>query len=218
MTNLQENILKAVFHLTESDTHLVATSAVAQELGVSKSTSTETLQELSKKGMVEYHPYQGVRLTKKGSQTALQIIRIHRLWEVFLVEKLGFNWDEVHELAEELEHIRSEKFIDHLDDFLGNPKEDPHGDPIPSKSGILTKSRKKTLTEFKVGERGKLSQVSDDSDAFLNYIVKYGIQMGSVFEVCAIEAYDGSYDVQIDEIRHQLSRQVAEQLKLIKID
>lgn len=218
MTNLQENILKAVFHLTESEAYLVATSAIAEELGVSKSTSTESLQELSKMGLVEYHRYQGVRLSKEGNHKALQIIRTHRLWEVFLVDKLGFNWDEVHELAEQLEHIRSDKLVDHLDDFLGNPKEDPHGDPIPSKSGELISSKKIKLTAFKAGERGILSRVTDDSDAFLQYLDKYDIRMGVTIEVCSIEDYDNSLEVQIDQKTHQLSEKIAEQLKLIKIE
>lgn len=218
MKKSHENYIKAVYHLSPSETYLVSTSSVAETLSISKSFSTEVVQELALEGYIDYHKYQGVRLTSKGRAKALQIIRFHRLWEVFLVEKLHFNWNEVHDLAEELEHIRSEKFIDHLDDFLGNPIEDPHGDPIPSKAGELRKSSYSKLTEFKAGERGILSRVTDDSDSFLKYLDKYGIKMGVQIEVCAIESYDQSIEVQIDNQIHQLSEKVAEQLKLTKIE
>ncbi len=217
MKSSHENYIKTVYHLSPSQTYLVSTSAIAENLGISKSSSTELVQELASAGFIDYHRYQGVRLTSKGTQKALQIIRSHRLWEVFLVDKLGFNWDEVHDLAEELEHIRSDYFIDRLDDFLGNPTEDPHGDPIPSKSGKLSKSSKIKLTELKVGERGILRRVTDDSESFLKYLDKYGIQMGVRMEVCSIEDYDRSIEVQINNQTHHVSEKIAEQLKLEKI-
>lgn len=217
MKSSHENYIKTVYHLSPSQTYLVSTSAIAESLGISKSSSTELVQELASAGFIDYHRYQGVRLTSKGTQKALQIIRSHRLWEVFLVDKLGFNWDEVHDLAEELEHIRSDYFIDRLDDFLGNPTEDPHGDPIPSKSGKLSKSSKIKLTELKVGERGILRRVTDDSESFLKYLDKYGIQMGVRMEVCSIEDYDRSIEVQINNQTHHVSEKIAEQLKLEKI-
>ncbi len=218
MKSSHENYIKTVYHLSPSDTFLVSTSAIAETLRISKSSSTELVQELALLGFIDYHRYQGVRLTSKGKQKALQIIRSHRLWEVFLVDKLGFNWDEVHDLAEELEHIRSDHFIDRLDDFLGNPTEDPHGDPIPSKSGKFSKSSKIKLTEFKVGEKGILSRVTDDSDSFLKYLDKYGIKMGVHIEVCSIEPYDNSIEVQINNELKLLSEKMAEHLKLIKIE
>lgn len=218
MKSSHENYIKTVYHLSPSETYLVSTSAIAETLGISKSSSTEIVQELAVAGFIDYHKYQGLRLTSKGKQKALQIIRSHRLWEVFLVDKLGFNWDEVHDLAEELEHIRSDRFIDLLDDFLGNPTEDPHGDPIPSKSGKLLKSSKIKLSDFKVGERGILSRVTDDSDSFLKYLDKYGIQMGTIIEVCSIEPYDNSIEVQINNELKHISEKIAEQLKLIKIE
>jgi DtxR family Mn-dependent transcriptional regulator len=217
MKSSHENYIKTVYHLSPSQTYLVSTSAIAESLGISKSSSTELVQELASAGFIDYHRYQGVRLTSKGTQKALQIIRSHRLWEVFLVDKLGFNWDEVHDLAEELEHIRSDYFIDRLDDFLGNPTEDPHGDPIPSKSGKLSKSSKIKLTELKVGEQGILRRVTDDSESFLKYLDKYGIQMGVRMEVCSIEDYDRSIEVQINNQTHHVSEKIAEQLKLEKI-
>jgi DtxR family Mn-dependent transcriptional regulator len=217
MKSSHENYIKTVYHLSPSQTYLVSTSAIAESLGISKSSSTELVQELASAGFIDYHRYQGVRLTSKGTQKALQIIRSHRLWEVFLVDKLKFNWDEVHDLAEELEHIRSDYFIDRLDDFLGNPTEDPHGDPSPSKSGKLSTSSKIKLTELKVGERGILRRVTDDSESFLKYLDKYGIQMGVRMEVCSIEDYDRSIEVQINNQTHHVSEKIAEQLKLEKI-
>jgi len=214
MKTTHENYLKAIYHLSPSETYLVATSAIAEQLTLSKSSATEVAQELAVEGFVDYHRYQGVRLTAKGKKKALQIIRSHRLWEVFLVEKLGFNWDEVHELAEELEHIRNEKFIDSLEAFLAYPKRDPHGDPIPTKSGKLPLTPLRTLSDMKVGERGVLTQVEVDSEEFLQLLDKKKIAIGALIEVCSIESFDDSISIQLDHRIVHLSNKAASYLKL----
>lgn len=216
MKSSHENFIKAVYHLSPSDTYLVSTSAIAESLSVSKSSSTEVVQELAAAGYIDYHKYQGVRLTKKGKRKALQIIRSHRLWEVFLVDKLGFNWDEVHDLAEELEHIRNGEFIDRLDAFLDHPKRDPHGDPIPTKDGKFSKRPLKQLSELKTGDIGILTRVVDDSEAFLNYLDKLNLRIGDQIEVCEIEAFDQSIYINSNGEEKQITAKAAVLLQLNK--
>ena len=142
MTFSEENYLKAIYHLTVVSTSGVSTNAISEAMETKASSVTDMLKKLSEKDLVNYKKYQGVSLTEKGKLEAKMIVRKHRLWEVFLVEKLDFSWDEVHDIAEQLEHIKSEKLINKLDDFLGNPTEDPHGDPIPNAQGFLPKMEK----------------------------------------------------------------------------
>src|SRR5690554_5916872 len=139
----EENYLKSIFHLQRLSEDGVSTNAIADRMQTKASSVTDMLKKLADKDLVNYIKYQGVTLTNKGKKTAASIIRKHRLWEVFLVEKLDFNWDEVHEIAEQLEHIQSEKLIKKLDAFLGYPKKDPHGDPIPDADGEIISVKKK---------------------------------------------------------------------------
>jgi DtxR family transcriptional regulator, Mn-dependent transcriptional regulator len=127
----EENYLKAIYHLSKEEDESVSTNALAERLETTAASVSDMLKKLAKKELIEYKKYQGVNISEKGKRVALQIIRKHRLWEVFLVEKLSFNWDEVHEIAEQLEHIDSPTLVKRLDEFLGYPKFDPHGDPIP---------------------------------------------------------------------------------------
>ncbi|WP_243389180.1 metal-dependent transcriptional regulator, partial [Flavobacterium psychrophilum] len=137
MTFSEENYLKTIYHLTTISDSEVSTNAIAEKMETKASSVTDMLKKLSEKDLINYKKYQGVSLTETGSLSAKMIVRKHRLWEVFLVEKLDFPWDEVHDIAEQLEHIKSEKLINKLDDFLGNPTEDPHGDPIPNANGQI---------------------------------------------------------------------------------
>ena len=137
-------------------------------------------------------------LSDSGRETALQIVRKHRLWEVFLVEKLGFSWDEVHEVAEELEHIKSEKLISELDKFLDYPKRDPHGDPIPDAKGNFQVANKTLLSDLSKGEKGTLVGVKDTSSEFLKYLDKNKIALGKTIKVLDKEAFDGSMLIQVD--------------------
>src|SRR5690606_32835286 len=154
----------------------------------------------------------GVTLTDKGRKTALSIIRKHRLWEVFLVEKLDFNWDEVHEIAEQLEHIHSEKLIDRLDKLLDFPKFDPHGDPIPSKDGKFMERDKILLSEVPVGENGICVGVKDTSSSFLKFLDKNSIALGKRIEVLEREEFDDSLQIIIDNKKLTISNLIASNL------
>ncbi len=193
----EENYLKAIYKLQETNSEVVATSALAQVMGVHAPSVTDMLKRMAGKKLVTYQKSKGSKLTEKGRQVAVGIIRNHRLWEVFLVEKLGYKWDEVHDLAEQLEHVQSEDLTDKLDKFLGFPKADPHGDPIPDANGVLPKSKSVLLSLLKVGEQGTFTGVTDHSPAFLNYLDKNGISLGNSISVKAIEEFDQTYTLQL---------------------
>ena len=206
--------MKAICHLAELSGTAVSTNALAEEMATKPSSVTDMAKKLAEKGLLHYKRYQGVLLTDAGRKTAMSIIRKHRLWEVFLVEKLGFAWDEVHEVAEQLEHIKSEKLIDKLDELLDFPKYDPHGDPIPTKEGEFNKRDKQLLSELPVGTQGICVGVRDSSAVFLRYLDKNGISLGKRLSVVAKEPFDGSLRLKIEENHHTVSRQIAENLYL----
>jgi DtxR family Mn-dependent transcriptional regulator len=171
------------------------------------------IRKLDNKGVIVYEKYKGVNVSAAGKKQALAIIRKHRLWEVFLVEKLNFNWDEVHEIAEQLEHIRSSLLIQRLDEFLGFPQYDPHGDPIPDKDGTVHSKPRTALSKLDAGSIGILVSVKDTSDLFLQYLDKVGISIGSRIKVVDIYPFDGSREILIND-KHKLSisREVSENL------
>ncbi len=191
----EENYLKAIYKLQEINSEVVATSALAQALGVHAPSVTDMLKRMAGKKLVTYQKSKGVKLTERGRQVAVGIIRNHRLWEVFLVDKLGYKWDEVHDLAEQLEHIHSEDLINKLDKFLGFPKADPHGDPIPDANGVLPKSKAVLLSSLNVGEQGTFTGVTDHTPTFLNYLDKTGFSLGSTLKVTNIEEFDQTVTV-----------------------
>ena len=155
------------------------------------------VKKLAEKQVLVYKKYQGVSLTKSGKTTAARIVRKHRLWEVFLVEKLNFSWDEVHDVAEQLEHIKSPKLTRELDAFLGFPKTDPHGDPIPDHEGRFDSVEKRLLSSLKENEVGVCVGVDDSSSNFLQYLDKNGISLGEKIEVLSIESFDGSLSIKV---------------------
>lgn len=167
------------------------------------------LKKLAEKDLVNYVKYQGVSLTEKGKLSAKMIVRKHRLWEVFLVDKLDFSWDEVHDIAEELEHIKSEKLINKLDDFLGNPTEDPHGDPIPNAYGQIIKTEKHLLSELAVNQTGVCVGVKDSSADFLKYLDKQEIALGSKIEIIGKESFDLSLKIKVDSKELTISNKIA---------
>lgn len=193
----EENYLKAIYKLQETNGEIVATSALAQVMGVHAPSVTDMLKRMAGKKLVTYQKSKGVKLTERGRQVAVGIIRNHRLWEVFLVDKLGYKWDEVHDLAEQLEHIHTEDLTNKLDKFLGFPKADPHGDPIPDANGVLPKSKAVLLSTFVKGDQGTFTGVTDHSAAFLNYLDKAGISLGDPIKVKGIEEYDQTYTLQL---------------------
>src|SRR5690606_3672385 len=183
MTRSEENYLKTIFHLGMGETGAVNTNAIAQQMETKPSSVTDMAKKLAEKDLVHYTKYQGVSLTEAGTRTALSIVRKHRLWEVFLVEKLNFSWDEVHEVAEQLEHIQSEKLIKRLDAFLGYPKEDPHGDPIPDADGEIVSVQKTLLSELEIGQEGVCVGVKDTSPSFLQYLDKQKVSLGTKIKI-----------------------------------
>lgn len=189
----EENYLKAIYKLQETNGEVVATSALAQVMGVHAPSVTDMLKRMGQKKLVSYQKSKGVKLTEKGRQVAIGIVRNHRLWEVFLVEKLGYRWDEVHNIAEQLEHIQGEELINKLDAYLGFPKADPHGDPIPDAKGVLPKLKSVLLSSLTEGEQVTFTGVSDHSTSFLQYLDKAGITLGDTMKVKSIEQYDQTY-------------------------
>jgi len=212
MTFSEENYLKAIYHLTVVSTSGVSTNAISEAMETKASSVTDMLKKLSEKDLVNYKKYQGVSLTEKGKLEAKMIVRKHRLWEVFLVEKLDFSWDEVHDIAEQLEHIKSEKLINKLDDFLGNPTEDPHGDPIPNAQGFLPKMEKQLLSELAEGQKGICVGVKDTSSEFLKYLDKQGIALGSAIEIMGKESFDLSLRIKVEEQLLNISNKIASNL------
>ena len=189
----EENYLKSIYKLQEDKDEPVANSVLARALNVNAASVTDMLKKMAEKKLIHYEKSRGFRLTAKGKQVAVAIIRKHRLWEVFLVEKLKFKWDEVHDIAEQLEHIQSEDLVNRLDEYLDRPRLDPHGDPIPNANGVFAKSRSVPLTEMKKNESGKFVGVTDHSAPFLAYLDKLGLSIGDTIRVRAIEEFDNSY-------------------------
>lgn len=193
----EENYLKAILQLERFSREGVSTNAIAEQMHTKASSVTDMLKKLADKKLVNYVKYQGVTLTDKGRKAAAGIIRKHRLWEVFLVEKLDFSWDEVHEVAEQLEHIESDKLVDRLDKHLNFPKFDPHGDPIPSKEGTFPVRDKVLLSELKKGDSGICVGVKDTSTSFLKFLDKNEIALGKTIFVLEREEFDGSLKIKV---------------------
>jgi DtxR family Mn-dependent transcriptional regulator len=212
VTHSEENYLKAIFHLGLQGRSAISTNAIAEQMETKPSSVTDMVKKLSEKGLVNYKRYQGVSLTGKGRLTALAVIRKHRLWEVFLVEELQFSWDEVHEVAEQLEHIKSEKLIDRLDKLLNFPKFDPHGDPIPGRNGEFHERQKKLLSGMHAGAKGVFVGVKDSSPSFLKFLDRNKISLGQEIAVLEVEEFDGSLRIAHGGNEVQISSLVAANL------
>lgn len=212
----EENYLKAIYHLSLISKNGISTNAIAEKLETKPSSVTDMVKKLAEKEVLIYKKYQGVQLTDLGSKTAANIIRKHRLWEVFLVEKLNFSWDEVHDVAEQLEHIKSKKLIDEIDAFLGFPVYDPHGDPIPDKNGNLPKIDKCLLATMQVNEFGICIGVKDSSSEFLQFLDKKKIALGQKITVLEKEPFDDSFFISIDDKKISVSNKIANNLYIQK--
>lgn len=217
LTFSEENHLKSIFHLSSESESGVSTNSIADNLNTKASSVTEMLKKLNDKLLIVYKKYRGAQLTEKGRKTALNIIRKHRLWEVFLVDKLNFKWDEVHDIAEQLEHIQSEKLTNELDKFLNFPTKDPHGDPIPNPAGFIKFTPKLKLSDLNIGETGKFVGVKDSSATFLKYLDKRQISLGSNIKVLFQEEFDQSLHVGLDESNLTISIKTASNLYITKI-
>ncbi|MBL6594731.1 MAG: metal-dependent transcriptional regulator [Flavobacteriales bacterium] len=209
----EEDYLKALYHL-EMEFDSVSTNSIADYLDMKPSSVTDMLKKLAEKKFINYQKYKGTSLTKKGKLIALSIIRKHRLWETFLVDKLGFGWDQVHIIAEQLEHIKSEELIKNLDNFLGNPKYDPHGDPIPNKDGEIEKMNQKLLVELKASQKGIITGVKKGTASLLNYLDKEKVKLGDSIKVIEILEFDGTYIVEINKRKLTFSEKICQNLLL----
>ena len=209
ITLSEENYLKAIYHLERQIGGTVSTNAIAEKMDTKASSVTDMSKKLADKDYVIYKKYQGVSLTDNGHKIAANVVRKHRLWEVFLVEKLNFSWDEVHDIAEQLEHIQSFKLIQQLDAFLGYPKTDPHGDPIPDEDGNFDNIEKRLLSSLKAGEFGICVGVDDSSSEFLKYLDKNKISLGKRIEVVSHEPFDGSLTIKVASKQLSISHKIS---------
>lgn len=197
-TETEENYIKAIFKITEKNQGTANTNAIAKHLNTSAASVTDMLRRLSEKDYFHYEKYKGVYLTSKGIQMATQLVRKHRLWEVFLVDKLDFQWDEVHDIAEQLEHVDSDELITRLDKYLGSPKYDPHGDPIPNAEGKFTLRSQISLLHLQKSEEGVVVGVRNHDTPFLQYLNKLCINLGTRIKIISENDFDHSKEILID--------------------
>ena len=217
LSQTEENYLKALFRLTTEfpEKTDAGTNELASTLHVKPATANDMLKKLKEKKLITYEKYGKITLTASGRKQAIQIVRKHRLWETFLYEKLSFTWDEVHEVAEQLEHINSQKLIERLDKFLGFPKFDPHGDAIPNAKGELKTQAHKTLFESSAGKTFKLVAVKDNSAAFLQFVMKVGLGLSSKIKVISRQDFDGSMEIEVNGKKSIVSQKFAENILVI---
>ena len=216
ITLAEENYLKAILSISLNKDGKVSTNAIANEIGTSAASVSDMLKKLQEKKFIKYEKYKGVELSESGQNKAINILRKHRLWETFLVNKLGFNWSEVHDVAEQLEHIQSAELIDRLDIFLEQPKFDPHGEPIPTKEGEIPSTNTTPLNELQVNTKGKIMGVSLDEKDFLDYLTKLNITIGTEITLLEKISFDKSLSIKIANTKQHISNDVAKHL-LIKI-
>ncbi len=214
-TQSEENYLKAICLLQGDTDTMISTNRLAEKTQTKASSVSDMLKRLAAKQLINYTKYQGVKLTKNGKEIAYNIIRKHRLWETFLVEKLHFSWNEVHEVAEELEHIKSDLLINRLDAFLGNPSHDPHGSPIPNKDGEIAKTERNVLASIKIGVPVIFSGIKDSSLEFLNYLDKNKLALGDTIEILSIENFDLSMWVKTTNKELLITKEVAHKIDTI---
>ena len=208
----EENYLKHIYKLSKKSDKGVSTNALAERLETKASSVTDMIKKLATKKLVDYKKYQGVTLTKKGQKIAIDIIRKHRLWEVFLLEHLGFSGEQVHEVAEELEHINSTELVERLDKFLGYPKYDPHGGPIPDSEGVFPEPKRVKLDELEIGRKTKVMGITEHSDTFLAHIKKIGLDLGTEFHLKERFDFDRSVEIDLNGKTIQLSHDVAKNI------
>jgi DtxR family Mn-dependent transcriptional regulator len=204
----EENYIKAIYHLQGAQ-NIVSTNELAEKLNTKPASVTDMMKKLKAKKLLHYQPYQGFKLSTEGKKVALDIIRRHRLWEYFLAEKLKFKWDEVHVVAEDLEHVSSKKLIDKLDEFLGHPRFDPHGDPIPDSLGKIEDSQQLTLAELPVHMPAEVCRVINQSEEMLELLQHKKINIGTRLEVKRKFSFDRSIEI---KLRQQLPFSISDEL------
>ena len=216
ITFTEENYLKAILSISLNEGGKVSTNAISKEIGTSAASVSDMIKKLQEKNLINYQKYQGLELSKEGKKKAINILRKHRLWETFLVNNLKFNWGEVHELAEQLEHIKSPELFDRLDSYLGFPKFDPHGEPIPSKKGIIPSRNTIPLNKLKLKTKGIVLGVTLDDKSFLDYLTQLKISIGTNIELLERISFDKSLSIKIEEKIQHISNEVSKHL-LIKV-
>jgi len=213
LSQSEENYIKAIYALSENSNVAISTNLLADRLSTKASSVTDMLKKLSEKKLLTYQKYQGCNLTDSGLTIALSIVRKHRLWEVFLVDKLQFGWDEVHEIAEQLEHIQSVQLTNKLEDFLGYPKVDPHGDPIPTRDGQIDHCTASVdLVSCEIGTQLVVMGVEDGTPEFLQYLSKIELKLGSSIQIIEKLSFDGSIIIEFDNKQVQFSQKVASKI------
>lgn len=212
LSHTEENYIKAIYSLFVAENKPVSTNKIAERLCTKASSVTDMIKKLAEKQLVDYVKYQGVSLTTKGFNIAVLLIRKHRLWEVFLVKTLGFDWDEVHDVAEQLEHVKSVKLTESLDAFLEYPSYDPHGDPIPDAEGNIPTRNAVMLSSMTEKQNTTILGVKDNSSAFLKYLDNTGIKLGSSLQIIKKEDFDNSMRISIEGKEISISHQIASNL------
>ncbi len=197
-TESEENYIKSIYHL-QQETGMVNTNSLAAEMQTRAASVTDMLKKLSGKKILQYEKYKGFKLTENGKKVALSVVRKHRLWEYFLVEKLGFEWDKVHDIAEELEHVSSNELIERLQQFLGNPSFDPHGDPIPDSNGKIPKINQLNISVLALNKTAVVSSVSNQSPQMLEMLKHYAIAIGTSIKVTKRFEFDGSMEIKVSK-------------------
>ncbi|MBK8722208.1 MAG: metal-dependent transcriptional regulator [Saprospiraceae bacterium] len=197
----EENYLKAIYHIKMKSGGNAGTNAISESLLTAPASVTDMLKKLAEKNLVAYEKYKGVKLTEIGSKIATQLVRNHRIWEVFLVDKLGYSWDEVHDIAEQLEHVQSETLINKLADFLENPRFDPHGDPIPDANGKIYQRKQILISNLQIGAAGEVVGVNEHSPEFLKYLNRIQLNIGTKVKVIEKFSFDGSQIILVDDVK-----------------
>jgi len=217
LSQTEENYLKSLLHLTVEDNNKpeAGTNELAAYLGVKPASANDMLKKLKEKKLVVYEKYGKISLTAEGRKLAIGVVRKHRLWETFLYETFSFTWDEVHEVAEQLEHIQSAKLVDKMDEFLNFPLYDPHGDVIPNAKGELPVYPKKTLDEEEAGHQCTMVAVRDNSAPFLQYVNKVGLSLHNKIKVVARHAYDGMMEIEVNGKKSSVSPRFARNIVII---
>jgi len=211
----EENYLKAIFHLLDSENQ-VTVNELSKFLQIKMPSVNSMMKKFADKNWVIYETYKPIRVTELGRKEAAIVVRKHRLTEMFLVEKMGFGWENVHEIAEQLEHVHSEDFFDKMDEILNFPKVDPHGEPIPDKDGIIITQNLKKLSECKINETVILTSVTISTDDFLNYLNQRNLALGAEILIKNIEKFDGSMQIDFSDRTEILSKMVCEKLLVKK--
>lgn len=213
ITQTEENYLKAIYKIAEKEKKSVGTNAISAQMKTTAASVTDMIKRLSEKGLVNYQKYKGVNLTPVGNKHATNLIRKHRLWEVFLVDKLNFRWEQVHEIAEQMEHIDSDNLITRLDAFLGHPRFDPHGDPIPNAEGKFTLRVQNLLSDISPNRKVNVLGVKEHDSPFLEYLNSLKIALGTTLEILEIVPFDKSIKIRINDSQETIiSNKVAQTL------